>query len=66
MKNKTHKPYQPKLGLHCFCKRGIERDNCPRCEGTGMQIDFAAIRNRNKPTPHAFFIENYETMKSRV
>lgn len=43
----TSKPeYQPKTGQKCHCKRGIERDNCPDCEGTGMRIDFAAIRAR--------------------
>lgn len=36
--------YQPKTGVACACKRGIERDNCPACEGTGRRIDFAAIR----------------------
>jgi hypothetical protein len=36
--------YQPKTGNKCGCKRGIERDNCPACEGTGMQIDFKAVR----------------------
>jgi hypothetical protein len=35
----------PTLGP-CFCKRGQQRDNCPQCEGTGMRIDFAAIRAR--------------------
>jgi hypothetical protein len=35
--------YTPKTGAKCACKRGIERDNCPRCEGTGLVIDFAAI-----------------------
>jgi len=35
--------YQPKTGKRCFCKRGIQRDNCPSCEGTGWQIDFKAI-----------------------
>ena len=39
--------YQPKTGQKCSCKRGIQRDNCPRCEGTGWMIDFAAIRARN-------------------
>ena len=39
--------YQPKTGQPCGCKRGLERDNCPACEGTGMRIDFAAIRARN-------------------
>lgn len=38
--------YQPKTGQRCTCKRGIQRDNCPACEGTGWRIDFAAIRNR--------------------
>jgi hypothetical protein len=30
--------------LTCSCRRGIERDNCTMCEGTGTKIDFAAIR----------------------
>ena len=38
--------YQPKTGQACCCKRGVERDNCPACEGTGWRIDFAAIRAR--------------------
>ena len=38
--------YQPKTGQPCHCKPGQHRDNCPACEGTGMQIDFAAIRAR--------------------
>jgi len=36
--------YQPKTGRPCTCKPGIQRDNCPACEGTGMEIDFRAIR----------------------
>ena len=36
--------YQPKTGAKCSCKRGVQRDNCPTCEGTGWVIDFAAIR----------------------
>lgn len=36
--------YQPKTGAKCSCRRGLERDNCPSCEGTGMVVDFAAIR----------------------
>jgi hypothetical protein len=36
--------YQPKTGEPCHCKKGIERDNCPDCEGTGWRIDFKAIR----------------------
>jgi hypothetical protein len=35
----------PTLGP-CSCKRGQERDNCANCEGTGMRIDFAALRAR--------------------
>lgn len=38
--------YQPKTGQKCSCKRGIQRDNCPTCEGTGWAIDFRAIRAR--------------------
>jgi hypothetical protein len=39
--------YQPKTGQPCHCKRGVQRDNCPDCEGTGQRIDFKAIRDRN-------------------
>lgn len=42
------KEYQPKTGAKCHCKRGVQRDNCPDCEGTGMRIDFRAIRERTK------------------
>jgi hypothetical protein len=42
--------YQPKTGQPCHCKRGVQRDNCPDCEGTGMRIDFNAIRARNALT----------------
>ncbi len=35
--------YQPKTGAPCGCKRGVQRDNCPRCEGTGYAIDFREI-----------------------
>lgn len=45
MSGKTRE-YQPKTGAHCGCKRGVQRDNCPVCEGTGMVVDFAAIRLR--------------------
>lgn len=31
-------------GDACTCRRGIERDNCPACEGTGRALDFPAIR----------------------
>lgn len=40
--------YQPKTGMPCACRPGVQRDNCPACEGTGWQIDFAAIRARGK------------------
>lgn len=26
--------YQPKTGQRCDCKPGLQRDNCPACEGT--------------------------------
>jgi hypothetical protein len=32
----------------CPCRKGTERDNCPRCEGTGWKIDFEKIRRRSK------------------
>lgn len=40
--------YQPKTGARCSCKRGVWRDNCPTCEGTGWIIDFAAIHRDRK------------------
>lgn len=43
--------YQPKTGARCTCKRGIQRDNCSACEGTGWAIDFEAIRRRALETP---------------
>ena len=36
--------YRPKTGQPCSCRCGIERDNCPMCEGTGQRIDFVKIR----------------------
>ena len=36
--------FQPKTGEKCGCRRGVERDNCPACEGTGQRVDFKAIR----------------------
>lgn len=38
--------FQPKTGLRCTCRKGVQRDNCPECEGTGWCIDFHAIRKR--------------------
>lgn len=43
--------YQPKTGAKCGCRRGVQRDNCPNCEGTGCAVDFAAIRNRKPLVP---------------
>ena len=40
--------YQPKTGQKCGCRRGVQRDNCPACEGTGWVIDFRAIREAVK------------------
>ncbi len=28
----------------CSCRKGTQRDNCPACEGTGVMIDFNALR----------------------
>jgi hypothetical protein len=47
------KPYQPKTGAKCSCKRGQQRDNCPNCEGTGQVIDFVAIRAAVKASMEA-------------
>ena len=41
--------YQPKTGFKCGCRKGIQRDNCINCEGTGYMIDFKAIRAKNGP-----------------
>ncbi len=38
------KEYQPKTGAKCSCKRGVMRDNCSSCEGTGWVINFRKIR----------------------
>ena len=42
--SKPRREYQPKTGQACGCRPGMQRDNCPQCEGTGQRIDFAAIR----------------------
>lgn len=41
----------PKTGSKCSCKRGQERDNCAACEGSGMVIDFKAIRSMPRIVP---------------
>lgn len=43
--------YQPKTGRACSCRRGVQRDNCSNCEGTGQVVDFRAIRNRQPLVP---------------
>lgn len=43
--------YQPKTGAKCSCKRGIQRDNCSTCEGTGYVIDFKMIRHPRPLVP---------------
>lgn len=50
MRANPHEPYQPKTGARCSCRPGMERDNCPACEGTGWVIDFRAIRERASTT----------------
>lgn len=49
MRANPHEPYQPKTGVRCSCRPGVERDNCPVCEGTGWVVDFRAIRERTAP-----------------
>jgi hypothetical protein len=36
--------YAPSTGIKCHCRLGLERDNCPDCEGSGFRVDFAKIR----------------------
>jgi len=43
--------YQPKTGAKCSCRRGVIRDNCSACEGTGFVVDFEAIRKRKPLVP---------------
>lgn len=45
--------YQPKTGAPCTCKRGVQRDNCPTCEGTGQVIDFKAIHREREERERA-------------
>lgn len=40
--------YSPKTGARCSCRPGVQRDNCPRCEGTGWVIDFKKIHERRE------------------
>lgn len=40
--------YQPKTGASCSCKPGVQRDNCPHCEGTGHVVDSAIERGESE------------------
>ena len=54
--------FSPKTGEFCHCKKGTQRDNCQDCEGTGMIIDFAAIRKVT--AAHRQLQEIYEGTRS--
>ena len=56
--------YQPKTGEKCSCKPGMQRDNCPQCEGTGERVDFKKIRAatcRNEWIQHKDYIDGKRT-----
>lgn len=61
----TENSYQPKTGVRCSCKPGVQRDNCPSCEGTGWMIDFAKIRSRRNPG-YTLTQQEYRNLKSRL
>ena len=42
--------YTPYTGAKCGCRKGLERDNCPNCEGSGYVIDFRAIHAAHEAT----------------
>lgn len=48
---KSNPAYSPKTGARCSCRPGVQRDNCPRCEGTGWVIDFKKIHERREQNP---------------
>jgi hypothetical protein len=54
--------YQPKTGIKCNCRKGVQRDNCQNCEGTGFVIDFRAIREASKAREHAQFEQEYNEL----
>ncbi len=56
------KHYRPKTGKQCRCERGVERDSCPLCEGTGWEIDFAEIRSQTESTMIVDKLLENETM----
>jgi hypothetical protein len=47
MKEKEQGNNMPRKGV-CGCKRGIERDNCSNCEGTGIMIDWNTFHKKLK------------------
>jgi len=51
--------WTPITGRPCFCRPGQARDNCPTCEGTGMKVDFAAIRAARQTPPTCAQIERW-------
>lgn len=46
-------------GYRCGCKPGIERDNCPTCDGTGRALDFRAMREQSAELPRDDFADAY-------
>lgn len=68
-------PFTPLTGESCSCRRGVERDNCPACEGTGNRIDFAAIHREQgqEESPSAYvrrmraaFGEDLQLLRRRI
>jgi len=58
--------YRPKTGQPCSCRCGIERDNCPMCEGTGQRIDFAKIRAQAPVSELARLRAENETLRAAL
>jgi len=50
-------------GISCGCKKGIERDNCPNCEGTGKSIDFRAMREQKPVNRFDLILSKYPEFK---
>lgn len=50
-KPRKNPAYTPRTGARCSCRPGVQRDNCPRCEGTGWVIDFKKIHERREKNP---------------
>jgi len=48
MRARKNPLYTPRTGARCYCRPGLERDNCPNCEGTGWAIDFRALHAARK------------------